>query len=519
VVLRVVVFGSGAVLMGLEIVGSRLIAPFFGSSVFVWGALISIFLGALSLGYYLGGTMADRWPRAEVLASLLALAGAVILVLPAASRPVLAAFDAWDLGARMSPLLASVALFAIPSILMGTTSPFAIKLVARDLATVGTSAGTLYALSTVGSIFGTLATAFFLIPSMGVRAILYLLGGTLLALSGMLLAGRGRRLQPAAGPAPAVLVVLAVLGVLAALAATPALGGPSRTLAQRVIYEKDSAYHQISVLEDGLNRYLRFNRSFQGGMVLRDPNESPFIYTSYAHLALVFNPGIRSVLMIGLGAGSIPKRFLRDYPGMQVESVELDPAVVDVAKRFFEVKEDARHRIAVQDGRVYVRRAEGRYDLVILDAYFAEGIPFHLATREYLEMVRGRLAPGGVVVSNIIGALEGPNSRLYRALHKTYGTVFPGLYPFPTAFGLARDVTETRTIILVASGRAGIRAEEIADAARRLRSSGRVRLPLDRYAADYYGGRIATDDVPLLTDDYAPVDILPVYGWEPERGR
>jgi spermidine synthase len=508
VVLRVVVFGSGAILMGLEIVGSRIIAPFFGSSVFVWGALISIFLGALSLGYYLGGTMADRWPSATVLAGLLSLAGIAILSLNAIARPVLLAFDAWDLGPRLSPLLASVVLFAVPSVLMGTTSPFAIKLVARDLATVGTSAGVLYALSTAGSIAGTIATAFFLIPSLGVRAILYLLGGGLLALAGLLLAAHGRAARPALG----VAVLLPVV-----LAAPPAASGPIRLPTQRVVYERDSAYHQISVLEDGLNRYLRFNRSFQGGMVLRDPFESPFLYTSYAHLAHVFHPGIRRVLMIGLGSGTIPKRFTRDYPEVTVDSIELDPAVVEVAKRFFEVREDARHRVTVQDGRVFVRRAEARYDLVILDAYFADGIPFHLATREFLEQVRERLSAGGVVVSNIIGALDGPNSHLYRALHRTYGAVFPGLYPFPTAFGLARNPTETRTIILVATARAGLGAAQIVAAAQRLRAEGRVRLPLDRYARDYYDRAVATEGVPLLTDNYAPVDILPVYGWEPER--
>ncbi|MDR7523626.1 MAG: fused MFS/spermidine synthase [Armatimonadota bacterium] len=510
-VLRIVVFGSGAVLMGLEIVGSRVIAPFFGSSVFVWGALISIFLGALSLGYYLGGTAADRWPRSGVLAALLSAAGVAIIALNVASRPVLLAFDAWDLGPRLSPLLSSIVLFAVPSVLMGMTSPFAIKLVAQDLATVGATAGVLYALSTAGSIFGTIATAFFLIPALGVRAILLLLGGTLLALAGLLVAGTGRVLRPARTAATAAALV--------ALAALPGGAGPIRLPVQRVIYEKDSAYHQISVLEDGFNRYLRFNRSFQGGMVLRDPYESPFLYTSYAHLALVFHPGPRRVLMIGLGSGTIPKRFTRDYPDVVVDSVELDPAVVDVARRFFEVKDHPRHRIVVQDGRVYLRRTDAKYDLIILDAYFAEGIPFHLATREFLEVVRDRLHPGGVVVSNIIGALEGPNSRLYRALHKTYGAVFPALYPFPTAFGLARNPTETRTIILVAAGKTGMRPEEILASARRLRAEGRVRLPLDRYAGDFYGGRISTDDVPLLTDDYAPVDILPVYGWEPERTR
>jgi spermidine synthase len=508
VVLRVVVFGSGAVLMGLEIVGSRLIAPFFGSSVFVWGGLISIFLGALSLGYYLGGTAADRWPRASVLALLLALAGVAILLLNIVSRPVLAAFDAWDLGPRLNPLLASIVLFALPSVLMGTTSPFAIKLVARDLATVGTSAGLLYALSTAGSIFGTIATAFFLIPSLGVRAILYLLGGGLLVLAGLLVLSVGRAARPA---------LSAAVGLLIVVVTVPVQAGPIRLPEQRIVYEKDSAYHQISVMEDGLNRYLRFNRSFQGGMVLKHPFESPFLYTSYAHLAYIFNPTIRRVLLLGLGSGTIPKRLTRDYADVVVDSIELDPAVVDVAKRFFEVKEDARHRIIVQDGRVYLRRAETRYDLIVLDAYFAEGIPFHLATKEFLEIARDHLAPGGLVASNIIGAFEGSNSRLYRALHKTYGSVFPGLYPFPVAFGLERNTSDTRTIMLIATNRTGVRADEILAAARKLRADKRVTLPLDRYARDYYDGRIATDDVPLLTDNYAPVDILPVYGWEPER--
>ncbi len=509
-ILRGVVFGSGAVLMGLEIVGSRVIAPFFGSSVYVWGGLISIFLAALSLGYYLGGTMSDRWPRAGVLATLLSLAGIAILALNAVSRPVLIAFDAWNLGPRLNPLLASIVLFSIPSVLMGTTSPFAIKLVARDLATVGTSAGVLYALSTAGSIFGTVATAFFLIPALGVRAILYLLGGLLLVLAALLMVSVGRSVRPALAVAVLLLVVLAPI---------QSHGAPIAIPTQRVIYEKDSAYHQISILEDGFNRYLRFNRSFQGGMVLRDPFESPFLYTSYAHLARIFHPGIRRVLLIGLGSGTIPKRFTRDYPDLAVDTVELDPAVVDVAKRFFEVKEDARQRIFVSDGRVFVRRSDAKYDVIILDAYFAEGIPFHLATKEFLELARDHLAPGGIVVSNIIGALDGPQSKLYRALHKTYGSVFAGLYPFPVAFGLARNPTEMRTIILIATGSAGMRADEVLAAAKRLRAERKVTLPLDGYAKDFYEKPVPTDDVPLLTDNYAPVDILPVYGWEPERTR
>ncbi|OLD56792.1 MAG: hypothetical protein AUI83_06015 [Armatimonadetes bacterium 13_1_40CM_3_65_7] len=184
--LRIVVFGAGAVLMALEIVGSRILAPYFGSSVYVWGSLISIFLAALSAGYYFGGVAADRWPRAGALALALAAAGVLILVLPLVSRSILETFSAWDLGPRASPLLASVVLFVLPSLLLGMTSPFAIKLATTNLATVGNTAGVLYAISTAGSIAGTLLTAFVLIPTMGVRAILYSLGGALLVFSWLL---------------------------------------------------------------------------------------------------------------------------------------------------------------------------------------------------------------------------------------------------------------------------------------------------------------------------------------------
>src|SRR3990172_4071813 len=187
--------------MGLEIVGSRVLAPYFGSSVYVWGSLISIFLAALSLGYYLGGRAADRWPRAGVLASSISLAGVLILALPLIFRPVLEAFSAWDLGPRLSPLLASIVLFVLPSILMGATSPFAIKLAATDLATVGNTAGLLYAISTAGSIAGTLLTAFVLIPAMGVRAILYTLGVSLIVLSALMARQAARVIRTAASVA------------------------------------------------------------------------------------------------------------------------------------------------------------------------------------------------------------------------------------------------------------------------------------------------------------------------------
>jgi len=515
VILRFVVFGSGAVLMALEIVGSRILAPYFGSSVYVWGSLISIFLAALSLGYYLGGVAADRWPRPRVLATTLGIAGLLILILPVTARPILEAFAGWDLGPRLSPLFASIVLFALPSILMGATSPFAIKLAATALATVGNTAGVLYAISTAGSILGTLLTAFVLIPAMGVRAILYALGAALLVLSVLMATQTTRVVRMAA----TVALIALVLGApLAPPAAAQTSCGDTR-----IVFEKDTVYHRIRVEEDRCYRWLRFDRSRQGGMFLTngrvtDARESPLRYPDYFLLAWLFNPNIKRVLVVGMGSGSVPKRVLADFPGVQVDSVELDPVVVDVAKNYFELRDDPRHRIFVQDGRQYIRRADTAYDLVVMDAYFAEGVPFHLVTREFFRQAKAKLAPGGIITANIVGFLGGSNSKLFKAIYKTYAAEFTGLYLFPVNFQYDKDETGVRTIILFAGAKPGLTKPQLTAVLAQLRKDRRVPPALHAdYLGDFYDRPVATGDVPVMTDDHSFTDILPVWGWEPER--
>lgn len=297
----------------------------------------------------------------------------------------------------------------------------------------------------------------------------------------------------------------------------PSSAGILGTVGMRVLFEGDSIYHHIVVAEDSLARYLQFDRSFQSGMLLSDPFESPFVYAAYAHLGLIFTAQAKRVLVVGLGGGSIPKRFWRDYPEMTVEVAELDPMVVDVAKRFFGVREDPRLRLFAQDGRLFLRRTDRKYDIIILDAYFAESIPFHMTTREFYQLAKSRLAPGGVIVSNILGALEGPQSSLFRAMYKTHAEIFPGLYLFPVAFRPYSDVDSIRNIMLVASAERGLTRNEIMDKARRVASRVTFREFL-KYAADYYGESVPAEDVPILTDDYAPVDTLvPLYQWAPAR--
>jgi len=191
--LNIVAFVSGAVLMGLEIVGSRILAPTFGNSIFGWGGLISVFLAALSAGYYAGGRLADRRPDAFLLCPILLIAGGSILLLPMLYPTVNDVLFAYDPGPRLGPLLASTLLFPVPAAALGAVLPYLVRLSVEEVSRVGRAAGTVYALSTAGSIAGTLLTAFALIPSVGLRAILFGMGGALMALA--VFAWKGGRMK------------------------------------------------------------------------------------------------------------------------------------------------------------------------------------------------------------------------------------------------------------------------------------------------------------------------------------
>jgi len=514
--LKLIVFLGGAALMALEMVGSRVLAPHFGSSIFVWGSLISIFLTALSIGNYLGGALADRRPHIAGLGAMMVLPGLWIWLLPFFATQVNDWVASLALGARFSPLAASVILFALPSIFLGTLSPYAIRLEVRTLESVGNTAGRLYALSTAGSIVGTLVASFFFIPSIGVRNILHLLGLVLLALAGLAFAasywgakaesGKGAKSARSAkkrppGSGPAILLGIVVL--------TLAISTRWATSSPGVLYETDSLYHKIIVRDEGRVRHLHFDNSNQSAMNLDNPDLQVFEYTRYLHLPMLFAPDTKSALFVGLGGGSVPKRYLRDYPDVTIDAVELDPEVIYVAREYFALPDDERLKVHSQDGRLFVKQTDLQYDLIMLDAYFAESIPFHLTTKEFLEEVRARLAPDGVVAANLIGALGGERSRLFRSMLRTYEDVFPSVYVFPV--GPFRGATDpfVRNIIVIAT----LSEERLSRRDLELRAieagqRGGLEIDVTPYLANLIESEIPTADVPVLTDDYAPVDSL-----------
>ena len=526
----VAVFLAGAVLLGVEIVASRVLAPYFGNSLFVWGALIGVVLTGLSVGYWLGGAVADRRPSPYLLIGVIAVSAVLVLAVPLVEEPILELVVDWDPGPRLNPLLATVLLFGPASVVLGSVSPIAVKLVARSLERVGRTAGRLFAVSTAGSIAGTFATSFWLVPELGtdqvlaVGALALLVAAAAVAVAERLLASTALL---AAGAAAAVAAVVALApdtgGTLEGAAAqnwsplyrlreaqSPSRLDPSSVSGEgfTIREAKETRYHRLVVADDGDSRYLRFDSSFQSGMYLGRPFATRFEYTDYLDLGIAYKPDARRMLFVGLGGGSAPKRIWRDFPDLRLQAVELDPDVVDAAYRWFRLPRDERLEVDVDDGRRWLVRNDERWDVIALDAFYSDSIPFHLATREFLELVLERLEPGGVVVTNVIGAITGDQSRLLRSLVRTYRSVFPTVTLHPVNFEGDDDPANIRNVILVATESPLPAKPFLQERWRQVRAEHPLAPDLRKAIADRWDREVPTADVPLLTDDYAPTDAL-----------
>ena len=529
--LYLVVFLSGAVLMSLEMVGSRILAPTFGSSIFIWGSLIVVVMTALTLGYYFGGRHADRFPSLFMMASILVGAGIWVGLLPFWTTPVSYYFAV--LGPRLGSLMAALAFFFVPSVLLATISPFAVKLSSHSLSTIGNTAGRLSAVSSAGSIVGTFLTSFFLIPLMGVRNIVLTQGVLLLGLAFLIVVRRDQNVTDGGSPAKGglrynlrllliivIIISLLLIGIFRMI--MPKMSSLYYDQSQ-ILYERDSLYHHIMVAENGPIRNLHFDNSYQSAMDVNNPLEMVFGYTSYLHLGVVARPEPERVLFIGLGGGSAPKKFLNDYPSIkQIEVVEIDPEVAEVAYCYFDLPDDPRLQVLVEDGRLFITKkardvAAGRippYDMVIIDAYSESTIPYHLTTVEFLQAVRQALVPQGVVVSNIIGALSGPNSRLLYAMTRTFRNIFPHTYLFPVDYWEGSDDTLERNVILVATMAQELWNEkDWVSQADAFQEEGIIKEEVSNFARKMVGNSVVLNmirdqNVPVLSDDYAPVDTL-----------
>jgi spermidine synthase len=476
--LELLVFVVGSASLGAEIAAARLMAPFFGASTIVWANTIAVVLVALSGGYWFGGRMADRHPHKRGLCLLVLVAGVLLALVPLVSHPFLSlsveAFDRVSIGAFAGSLFGVLTLVALPVLLLGAVSPWAVRLKVERVENSGEVAGRLYAISTFGSLVGTFASALVLIPFAGTQRT-FLAFGVALALVAVL--GLGARWT------------LAPLG-MAALIALP-IGAVKAASKGRVIHEAETHYQYARVVElDNGVRRLELN---EGQAIHSEWRPGTVLTGGYwdGFLALPFatGPAPSRIAVLGSGAGTVLRAYGRYFPATRIDAVEIDGELTEIGKRFFGLRERPGVRFVTADARPFMRRARGRYDAIFIDAYRQPYIPFYLATREFFELVRSKLSADGVVVINV-GHPE-DSSELERVLSATMQEAFPSVM---------RDAMKPTNTLLVASPR-----QIDADRLRRAKAPPDVarlaRAAADRLEPRLSGGRVYTDDV-------APVEWL-----------
>jgi len=414
------VFVSGMTSLALEMSASRLLGAYFGTSLFIWANLIGLILIYLTVGYFFGGRLADRHPSEKVLCSLTAIAALAILVIPFVSQSILnwsiTGIAQLSVSIFFSSLLGTILLFAIPVTLLGLVSPFAIRLLTKELAQSGRTSGSLYALSTFGSILGAFLPVLWLIPTFGVRRTLLIFGTALFAAS---LWG----LRPRWRPAFAIALILLVLPL-----------GPLKEIPY-LQYEKESLYNYIQVTQqpDGSRLLILNEGQAIHSIYYPDPNRVlTGWYWDYFLAAPYFNQGFKPqqlhrVGIIGLAAGTIAHQFTQVYGPVPIDGVEIDPQIVDVGRKYFGMNEPNLH-VYTEDGRTFMATTHAQYDVVAIDAFQQPYIPFQLTTREFFTQIRSHLSPTGVVALNTGHTTH--DFRLVQAFVNTMSQVFPSVYIF-----------------------------------------------------------------------------------------
>ena len=468
---------AGAVAMSLEIAAARLLAPYVGSSMHVWGTLISALLAAMAVGYALGGRLADRLPGdrglfAAILASGLYQAAALCW-----AHPLLRTFALWsDFSAT---LVASLAVFGAPVLLLAGVGPWVIRLAAQQ-EHVGTAAGWVYGLATAGSIVGVLTTTFLLLPELGTKATLQLLAGLSVAVG-------------VVGLWPSGWAMAAVVATGAALPATPDRAWPLHTT-----FVAESIYHVVQVVQLGQLRGLVLDEE-AGVQTLLDVEHAAdgpsFGYWSDFAIGPLLVDG-HDVLVLGMGGGASVRAVQAADPNARVDAVELDPVVVAVAAQHFGVAPGARLAIHVSDARRFLATSRARYDVIQADLFHSGAtIPFHLATVEFYRAVRAHLRDGGVFMLNVFDRAQG--RPLLGTLAATLGQVFSTL--------LVHSPGGINHIVLAFPGE-----RELESVRRQLEE--RSAVPIVAAVANVAARELRELEVPgaalVLTDDHAPIEGL-----------
>ncbi|HUW21374.1 MAG TPA: fused MFS/spermidine synthase [Candidatus Bathyarchaeia archaeon] len=488
-----VVFSTGACVLVMEVIATRILSPYFGNTIFTVSSVIGVVLAALSVGYYFGGKLADKYPSEKFFYTIILTSGLSVIFLHLLNLFLLPTLG-YGLSIVSGPIISAVILFFLPSLLLGTLSPFAIKLQGLRFPEkgIGSITGEIFFWSTLGSIFGSLFTGFVLIPQFGINQIILTIALilTILGLIPLLKPGNYyKSLLP--------IVLFIIVGVFLIVTV-------SSFKNNNIIYSHDGVYEKITIYDEEYNgkptRFFRQDRNNSGAMFLNS-NELVFGYTKYYALYQIFKPMVKNALIIGGGAYSIPKALLNDIPGATIDVSEIEPSLFELARKYFRVTETERLHNYTEDGRRLLHDTDKRYDLIFSDVYYSLfSIPAHFTTQEFFKIAKSKLNDDGIFIANLIGDLSQQEPSLIMSEIRTFQTAFPNCYFFAVD---SPDKIESQNIIFV-----GYNSDKKIDFNDQkitgnknptIRSLGKKIINLSKFDFSSH---------PVMTDNFSPVEYL-----------
>lgn len=490
--LQLVSFFSGAATMILELTGSRMVAPFFGTSLIVWTALIGIIMTSLCIGNWLGGAVVDKNPDAKLLGRILIFTAIIIAITAYSSNMILTWLQSLVLNLYLASVFAAVIIFAPASILLGMVSPFVARLAMQNVDSSGAVVGRLSALNSAGSILGTFLGGFVLISLFPSGIILMLLSSLIALLSVLVYTGAWRN----------ILLLFILAG---ATYAAEKLGLPFTPRGVQI----DTAYNHLSIIDhDAKNtrtgrplRVLITNPdAAQSLMYLDNPSELVSSYTKFYDLAFHYKPDTKKVLMLGGGGYCFPRYLLSERPDVSIDVVELDPGITDTARVYFNLQDHPNLRIFHEDARTFLNRAikDGfeKYDAILMDTFSSwTSIPFQMTTIETAERLRELLNPDGTLIVNIIASLYGTKSGVFHGIYKAFNTSFSTMMIFPVLFDEPKYAQILQNIILVGMGDTASTVSPTPDA--------KISALLSHQWLEPF---VPNPAIPAFSDSFAPVE-------------
>jgi predicted membrane-bound spermidine synthase len=405
-------FISGMSIMSLEMSASRLIAPYFGTSLFVWTNIIGVTMISLSLGYYYGGKIVDKRPFPDLLFGVILATGVFSVLIPFIAPRVMElsvrAINTGNAGIFYGSLLGTVLLFMPPITALAAVAPFIIRLTTKDSTTYGFTAGRIFAFSTVGSIIGTFLPVLLFIPLIGTKNTI-LIFGFILTFLGLFGLGKKR------------IAGFAVLILLLAL-----FTGSARNV-EGAILERESVHNYIQVLEKDGVLYLKLNEGYAYHSIYNPESIIVNGVWDYFNLLPLINPGATNALIIGLAGGTVAREYRYFFPYIMIDGVEIDGDILQLAEEHFDMKGE-NLKVHHMDGRSYLSTTQKKYDIIIIDAYKQPYIPFHLTTLEFFTLIRNHLNKDGIVAINV--ASLGSDENVLRMIENTMARTFKKVYVF-----------------------------------------------------------------------------------------